>query len=580
MRRPKILGARLLGVAALPVALVATAAIVSASSYSVFTSTTNSPNNSFSAGSVVLTNDSTGSQSATGSALYTATGITPTSAPVVRCVAVQSTGSLPSSVRLYTQGVTNTPTGGTLAQYLKVQVEIGTAGSTCSGFTAASSIVAAGTTLATLDGFDELREQQGHDLVAGRRHDGDAGLPLHGDARQRDAEHPAGRVHGRDLRLGGGQHLIPRLHRLGDLGATLLVLLCRTALALVTSLALLAVAPALVGLTSTVVMSDSMAPGIRAGDVVVVRAVPTADVRVGQVVLVDDPSIPGRLRLHRVAERERAGFVLKGDANAQRDPTPVAASAVHGVGFLRVPAIGLPLLWLRTGATPLALLTLAGVLAAALVVALLDGSSGGATARVLRRLVRRALRSRPRRLAWLGLVGVVVAAPAAHLPHELGPASWAAFVGTSRSPSNAFTAGTWCPALPKPVITGSTGTAPDIAYSFAAAGTAEPNVGGLGAAYGASLSTSALRTSGTCTPGASPSVRFGGGESIVSVQAYPPNVSATQSLWFNPTSAAGVLLDAGGTTPARPRPTGSCTSRPRAAWRSWSATAPRPSPAR
>jgi hypothetical protein len=153
MRRPKIFGARLLGVAALPVALVATAAIVSASSYSVFTSTTDSPNNSFSAGSVVLTNDSTGSQSATGSALYTATGITPTSAPVVRCVAVQSTGSLPSSVRLYTQGVTNTPTGGTLAQYLKVQVEIGTVGSTCSGFTSASSIVAAGTTLATLDGF-------------------------------------------------------------------------------------------------------------------------------------------------------------------------------------------------------------------------------------------------------------------------------------------------------------------------------------------------------------------------------------------------------------------------------------------
>lgn len=153
MRRPKIRGARLLGVASLPIALVATAGIVSASSYSVFTATTNSPNNSFSSGSVVLTNDSTGSQTATGSALYTVSGITPTSAAVVKCVDVQSTGSVPSAVRLYTQNTTTNPNGNSLAQYLKLQVEIGTVGSTCTSFTSSSSIVAAGTTLATLQGF-------------------------------------------------------------------------------------------------------------------------------------------------------------------------------------------------------------------------------------------------------------------------------------------------------------------------------------------------------------------------------------------------------------------------------------------
>lgn len=153
MRRPKIFGARLLAVAALPVALVATAGIVSASSYSVFTSTSNSPSNSFSAGSVVLTNDSSGSQSATGTALYSATNITPTSPAVVKCVTVQSTGSVPSTVRFYTGSVTNTPAANTLAQYLKVQVEIGTAGSTCAGFTPSSSIVPSGTTLSTLETF-------------------------------------------------------------------------------------------------------------------------------------------------------------------------------------------------------------------------------------------------------------------------------------------------------------------------------------------------------------------------------------------------------------------------------------------
>ena len=156
MRRPKIFGARLLGIAALPVALIATAGIVTASSYSVFTATTNSPSNSFSAGSVVLTNDSTaaGSQAATGSAMYTATNITPTSAAVVKCVTVQSTGSVASAVKFYTGSPTTAnPSGNALAQYIKVQVEIGTAGSTCASFTSSSSIVAAGTTLSALEGF-------------------------------------------------------------------------------------------------------------------------------------------------------------------------------------------------------------------------------------------------------------------------------------------------------------------------------------------------------------------------------------------------------------------------------------------
>jgi hypothetical protein len=119
MRRPKIFGARLLGIAVLPVALTMPAVATSA----------------------------------TGSALYTATNITPTSPASVKCVAVQSTGSVPSTVRFYTGGVTNTPTGNALVQYLKIQVEIGTVGSTCSSFTTGSSIVAAGTTLSTLEGF-------------------------------------------------------------------------------------------------------------------------------------------------------------------------------------------------------------------------------------------------------------------------------------------------------------------------------------------------------------------------------------------------------------------------------------------
>jgi signal peptidase I len=317
----------------------------------------------------------------------------------------------------------------------------------------------------------------------------------------------------------------------------------------VTSLALLAVVPALLGCTSTVVMSDSMAPGIRTGDVVVVRAVPIEEVHAGQVLLVDDPSFPGRLRLHRLDRRVGDQLLLKGDANPRPDPTPVAPAAVHGVGFLRVPWIGLPVVWLRAGETGPVVATAAAVIAAAAVVSALD-RSGGPTAGVLRGAVRFLRRTRARRLAQAGAVGLLVLAPAAHLVAVPGDGtSWAVFTSASTSPGNTLAAGTWCPALPRPVLNGATtGTAPSIAYGFSSTGLAEANVGSLGANYGAALSSTSLRQAGTCSAGSSPSVQFAGGESIVSNQAYAAASTATSTLWFDPTSASGVLYDLGGST--------------------------------
>lgn len=148
MRLPVILGSRLLGVVALPVALVATAGFVTASSYSVFSATTSSPSNSFTTGSVVLKNDSSGSQSVSGSALYTATGVSPTWTTQQKCVTVQSSGSLASTVKLFAQNAANTNSG-TLAQYLKVTVDVGTATSTasgaCTGWSTTSTLFPTGT---------------------------------------------------------------------------------------------------------------------------------------------------------------------------------------------------------------------------------------------------------------------------------------------------------------------------------------------------------------------------------------------------------------------------------------------------
>jgi signal peptidase len=112
---------------------------------------------------------------------------------------------------------------------------------------------------------------------------------------------------------------------------------------------LVAIAPVLVGWHSTVVVSDSMAPGIRAGDVVVA---PSTKRRVapGVVVLVENPAAPGRLLLHRLVDYDDQGrMILKGDANLGRDSTPVPVENLKGVASLRIPYIGLPFLWVREG---------------------------------------------------------------------------------------------------------------------------------------------------------------------------------------------------------------------------------------
>jgi signal peptidase I len=125
----------------------------------------------------------------------------------------------------------------------------------------------------------------------------------------------------------------------------------RSALALFAGMLLWAVLPPLGGWSSTVVMSDSMAPRLVTGDVVLVRPVRATELRAGQVLLVDDPDHPERLRLHRLLEIAPGTGMLtmKGDANQQPDSTPVSPDDVHGIAALRVPWIGSPSVWLSHG---------------------------------------------------------------------------------------------------------------------------------------------------------------------------------------------------------------------------------------
>jgi signal peptidase I len=137
----------------------------------------------------------------------------------------------------------------------------------------------------------------------------------------------------------------------------------RTVLVVVVALVVWSQLPALLGWQSTVVMSGSMSPHLQTGDVAVVRPIDPTDLRPGQVLLVEDPDHPGRLRLHRLVAVEDGRLRLQGDANTTPDPSLVDLPALRGVGVLRVPGVGLPVAWVAGGQW-LLLVPAAAVLAA------------------------------------------------------------------------------------------------------------------------------------------------------------------------------------------------------------------------
>ena len=103
----------------------------------------------------------------------------------------------------------------------------------------------------------------------------------------------------------------------------------------------------LFGWTPTVITSDSMAPSIRAGDVVLAQPTSGDDLEVGSVITFD---VGDGLVTHRIDVVNPDGtYLTKGDANPESDSTPVMPDQVTGVGRVAVPWIGQPTLWLRNG---------------------------------------------------------------------------------------------------------------------------------------------------------------------------------------------------------------------------------------
>ena len=178
-------------------------------------------------------------------------------------------------------------------------------------------------------------------------------------------EHGAGRHRGPRPHLGVAEQLTRRTtligdphgrharhrHHLGDTprwGRVLCVAAARGLLAVVASLLLWGLVPAVLGWQPQLILTGSMEPRIMPGDLVVTRPVDPSTLHLGQVVTVDDPDHDdGRTRTHRIVRIDDHGdLVLRGDNNPMDDSSPVPLDTVHGVGVLRVPFVGRPLLWL------------------------------------------------------------------------------------------------------------------------------------------------------------------------------------------------------------------------------------------
>lgn len=119
-------------IAVLPLGLTLSGFFVWQGSEAAFTAQTSNPGNSFSAGTVTLSDDDTGV------AMFTMSGLRPGSTDT-KCITVTYTGSLAATVKLYVAPGDYTGTG--LGTYLNLTVQEGTGGSyaSCTGFVSSAA---------------------------------------------------------------------------------------------------------------------------------------------------------------------------------------------------------------------------------------------------------------------------------------------------------------------------------------------------------------------------------------------------------------------------------------------------------
>jgi signal peptidase I len=109
-------------------------------------------------------------------------------------------------------------------------------------------------------------------------------------------------------------------------------------------IAFVLIVPSFFGYGSLTVLSGSMEPALRVGDVVMEHRIPPLQARIGDVVTFRDPEQPGRLYTHRIVSMSVTGkevsFVTRGDANTGVERWQIPAGGTIGRVEYRIPLLG------------------------------------------------------------------------------------------------------------------------------------------------------------------------------------------------------------------------------------------------
>lgn len=112
--------------------------------------------------------------------------------------------------------------------------------------------------------------------------------------------------------------------------------------------------PTFLGYAPMIVLSPSMDPAIKEGDLAVVKSVDASEIQEGDVISFFDPdSNQGSVLTHRVVAVNQTAsgeitFTTRGDANNADDPSPAKAEDLIGVYRFRIPGAGKIAMFLQT----------------------------------------------------------------------------------------------------------------------------------------------------------------------------------------------------------------------------------------
>ncbi len=113
--------------------------------------------------------------------------------------------------------------------------------------------------------------------------------------------------------------------------------------------------PSVGGIFPLIVLSDSMFPEIRSGDLIICRTEEPENIRVGDVIAFFDPAGNGTsIVTHSVAEITQAdgqtAWITRGIANNADDAVPVPADKLVGVYRRRIPGLGSAVMFIQSTA--------------------------------------------------------------------------------------------------------------------------------------------------------------------------------------------------------------------------------------